>query len=294
MRGCARHAARLGHAAARLGHAAARLAIAATVVATTTAHAQEMPGMPSATAPSPGVLVPRVQARAWFFEADQTLLEQSVRLEYGLARDLSVSAEVPLYQGFFDEGGPRPSDGEFGLGDTDLLVEMRLFREDLNALDTIRASVFAGAELPTATDGFADASLDPCVGAVFTSITGRHGLDVSARYTFVTGDGLDAPLFVTDLGDDFANLDAGYGYRIHPESYGEDRAAAWYLTAEINAVWTTGGQYEVLLAPGLLIEAPTYAIELGVSIPLAEDLAGPRGTAPSLDFALLAGLRLLF
>lgn len=279
--------------------AAALLALCAAASAAASAHAQEMPGMPSATAPSPGVLVPRLQARAWFFEADQTLLEQSVRLEYGLVRDLSVSAEVPLYQGFFDEGffdagGPRPSDGEFGLGDTDLLVELRLLREDLNALDTIRASVFAGAELPTGTDGFSDASLDPCVGAVFTSITGRHGLDVSARYTFVTGDGLDAPLFVTDLGDDFANLDAGYGFRIHPESYGEDRTAAWYLTAEINAVWTTGGQYEVLLAPGLLIEAPTYAVELGVSIPLAEDLAGPRGTAPSLDFALLAGLRLLF
>jgi len=272
--------------------AAALLALCAAASAAGSAVAQEMPGMPSATAPSPGVLIPRVQARAWFLEGDQTLLEQSVRLEYGLVRDLSVSAEIPLYQGFFDP--PRPSDGAFGLGDTDLLVELRLLREDLNALDTIRASVFAGAELPTATGGFADATLDPCIGAVFTSISGRHGVDLSARFTFVTGDGLDAPLFLTDLGEDFVNLDAGYGFRIHPERYGEERSAAWYLTAEINSVWTTAGQHEVVLAPGLLIEAPTYAIELGVALPLAEDLEGDRGAAPGLDFALLAGVRLLF
>ena len=61
-------------------------------------------------------------------------------------------------------------------------------------------------------------------------------------------------------------------------------------TAEINAVWTTGGQYEVLLAPGLLIEAPTYAVELGVQLPV-ESAGGGR---PELRLGLLAGLRLLF
>ncbi|MEY2807275.1 MAG: hypothetical protein RIR65_1692, partial [Planctomycetota bacterium] len=32
--------------------------------------------MPAATAPSPGVLIPRMQARAFFYEEGQSLLEQ--------------------------------------------------------------------------------------------------------------------------------------------------------------------------------------------------------------------------
>ena len=244
--------------------------------------------MPSATAPSPGVLIPRIQTRALFFENGQYLLEESIRVEYGLARDLSISAEIPLLQGFFD--APRPADGEFGVGQADLLAELRVFREDINAIDTIRASVYAGAELPTATAGFGDPSINPCIGGVFSSITGRHGLDFSARYTFVTGDGMANPLLLTDEGDDFANLDAGYAFRIHPVEYGEVREAAWYITVELNSVWTTGGAHELVLSPGLLVEAPTFAIELGAGIPLSEDSGG----APRLDFALLAGLRLLF
>ena len=244
--------------------------------------------MPSATAPSPGVLIPRVQVRAYSFEDDQFLLEENIRFEFGLVRDLSISAEIPLFQGFFN--APRPTDGEFGLGDMDLLVELRVLREDINAIDTIRVSVFAGAELPTATNGFAQASLDPCIGAVFSSILGHHGIDLSARYTSVTGDGLASPIFLTDSGDDFFNLDAGYAFRIHPEEYAQTREPAWYLTAELNGVWTVGGEHELLLSPGLLIEAPNYAIELGVGIPLSEELA----SAPKLEFALLAGLRLLF
>lgn len=244
--------------------------------------------MPSATAPSPGVLIPRAQARAYWLEDNQFLMEESVRLEFGLVRDLSISAELPIYQGFLD--APRPSDGQVGLGDLDLLLEWRFLREDLNAVDTVRASLFAGAELPTATGGFAEASLNPCVGAVFSSIRGRHGIDFSARYTASTGNGIPNPIFITDLGSDFVNLDAGYALRIRPEEYAEARESAWYLTVELNSVWTLEGQNEVVLSPGLLVEAPTYAIEFGVGVPIM----GDTGPAPEVEFALLAGLRLLF
>ena len=72
----------------------------------------------------------------------------------------------------------------------------------------------------------------------------------------MTGDGLASPIFLTDSGDDFFNLEAGYAFRIHPEEYAQTREAAWYLTAELNGVWTVGGEHELLLSPGLLIEAP--------------------------------------
>ena len=244
--------------------------------------------MPAATSPSPGVLIPRVQARAWFFENDQSLLEQDIRLEYGLVRDLSISAELPMFQGFLDQ--PRQSDGEFGLGDMDLILEWRFLREDLGPIDTVRASVYAGAEVPTGTGGFGGESLDPCAGAVLTGIFGRHGVNLSARYTVVTGGGLELPMFASETSDDFANLDAGYAYRLYPDAYGEERVGAWYLTLEANAVFTTGGEHDILLSPGLLLEAPTYAVELGLQLPIAQDTVD----RPALRLGVVLGLRLLF
>jgi hypothetical protein len=266
----------------------AALSAVAACVGAPPAFAQEMLNMPAATQPSPGVLIPRVQARAYRFEDSQWLLKQDVRLEYGLARDLSVSVDLPFQQGFLD--GPRPSDGDFGLGDLDLSLELRILREDLNAIDTVRASIFAGAELPTGTGGFGGGSVDPFAGAVVTAILGRHGLDAAARYTFVTGDGHDHPIFASDTADDFVNIDFGYAYRIYPEAYGEEREGAWYATLELNSIFTTGGEHAVLLSPGLLLEAPSYAVELGLQVPLTQDLVH----APELRIGFVLGLRLIF
>jgi len=269
----------------------APIAAAATMIGAAcagTAAAQEMLSMPSATSPSPGVLIPRVQARAYFFDGGQALLEEAVRLEYGIARDLSVSAELPMYQGSLD--APRPSDGKFGLGDMSLLVELRILREDLNAVDTVRVALFGGAELPTGTAGFASDSVNPVVGAVVSSILGRNGFDASARYTFVTGDGMTNPIFVSDTADDFTNIDLGYAFRLYPEAYGEEREAAWYATVELNSTFTVGGEREVLLSPGVLIEAPRFAVELGLQVPVSSRLDGQ----PDLQLAAIAGLRLLF
>lgn len=268
----------------RVGSFAAVLACAAA----STASAQEMLNMPAATLPSPGVLIPRGQARAYRFEDSQWLLEQAVRLEYGIARDLSIAADLPLHQGFFD--APRPSDGDFGLGDLDLSLELRILREDLNAIDTVRASIFAGAELPTGTGGFGGGSVDPFAGAVVTAIIGRHGFDASARYTFVTGGGHDHPIFASDTADDFVNLDLGYAYRLYPAEFGEEREGAWYATLELNSTFTTGGEHAVLLSPGLLLEAPSYAVELGLQVPVTQDLVH----APELRIGFVLGLRLIF
>jgi len=262
--------------------------MAALAAASAPASAQEMLNMPAATQPSPGVLIPRIQARAHRFEGGQWLVEQDLRLEYGLARDLSIAAELPVYQGFLDE--PRPSHGDFGLGDLDLQVEFRFLRADLGAIDTVRASVFAGAELPTGTGGFGGGSVDPFAGAVVTAILGRHGFDASARCTFVTGSGHDHPIFASDTADDFVDLDLGYAYRLYPEAYGEEREGAWYATLELNSTFTTGGEHAVLLSPGLLLEAPRHAVELGLQIPLSQDLVH----APELRIGFVLGLRLIF
>ena len=46
----------------------------------------------------------------------------------------------------------------------------------------------------------------------------------------------------------------------------------------------------MLLSPGLLLEAPSYAVELGLQVPLSQDLAH----APELRLGLVLELRLIF
>ena len=114
------------------------------LLAATPALAQEMLNMPAATAPSPGVAIPRVQARAFLFEDSQWLLEQTLRLEYGIARDLSIAADLPLQQGFFD--APRPTDGDFALGTASEAELLRLLMSRVDRVvskEELRTQVFA-------------------------------------------------------------------------------------------------------------------------------------------------------
>lgn len=268
-------------------HVSLHAAVLAPLAATASAFAQESPNIASATAPSPGVHIPRAQARVTLFDGGQTLLAEDLRAEYGIARNLSAFAELPLYQGFLD--APRPSDGEFGLGALELGVEYRMLQQDLDAIDTVRGAMLAGAALPTATDGFGRQSFDPFVGAAINAIFGRHGLNAAARYSFVTGD-TDLPLFIGDDGEDVIGADLGYVFRLAPAEYTEVREAAWYLTLELNTQWTAGGDREVLLSPGLLIEAPDYAIEAGVQLPLSQRENG----RPEVDLGFFAGIRLIY
>ena len=233
--------------------------------------------------------MPRAQAREYLYEDRQWLLEQVLRAEYGLVRDVSVSAVLPFFEGFMDE--PTRSGGRFGLGDLELDVQYRFVREDLGPVDTFRVAGFGGMQLPSATNGFGSSSVCPFVGIDSTLILGRNGLDASARWTFVTNDGgLFVPSLGTSVPDDFANVDVGYAFRLYPEEYGEERVGAWYATLEMNDVFTTGGMYQLALSPGLLLEAPSFALELGVQVPFAQ--GGMDGTRMRIAFT--AGVRFQF
>ena len=167
------------------------------------------------------------------------------------------------------------------------LIDLRL--TTIEPVD-LRGAIYAGAELPTGTGGFGSVGVDPCVGGVLTGIFGRNGFDVAARWTFVTDESPFLPTFAGTTTDDYANIDLGYAFRLYPEAYGEERVPAWYATLELNSIVTTGTEYEVLLSPGLLLEAPTYAVELGVQIPVSSDV----DDAPDLRVAAVVGLRLIF
>jgi hypothetical protein len=52
----------------------------------------------------------------------------------------------------------------------------------------------------------------------------------------------------------------------------------------------TSGEHLVRLAPGLLLEAPTYAIEVAALLPVSEEAE----RRPEHDVGMIAGVRLFF
>jgi len=269
-------------------------ALFAALLGAPAAMAQEAIESPSATLPSPGALVTRFQFRAYDFKAGDTaparsgwLLEERFMAAFGIAPELAAEARLPLYEG---TGGGDNAIGEpIGLGDLDLMLKWRIWREDLGPVDTMRLALLAGVQLPTGTAGYGSSSTDPYAGAAFTGIFDRHGLGAAVRYTFTTGSAFD-PIFAGDTTADLLQIDASYLYRVHPAEYGETREAAWYGVLELNTAYETDGNWEMLLSPGLLIEAPRWAFEIGVQVPVYQRVSN----RPELRVAIVAGLRLLF
>ena len=284
--------------------------LAASCACVSAAHAQEVINAPSATLPSPGALVTRFQFRAYEFRREPEppgragwQLEYLFWAAYGLTPELAVEAKLPLFQQEMssDEtigtgaGGAATStpssfdDHAIGLGDLDLGLKLRVWKADLGPVDTIRLAVLGGVEIPTGTEGFGSSSVDPYLGTALTSIFGRHGFGAAVRWTFTTGSAFD-PLFAGDTTADLLRLDASYVFRVYPEEYGELHEAAWYAVAEVNSYYETNGDWQVLFSPALLIEAPRWALEAGVQIPVYQDVSG----RPELRLGFVLGLRLLF
>jgi len=298
---------------------ACSIAIAAALTALACAPlaiAQEVINSPSATLPSPGALVTRFQFRAYDFRREAEppgragwQLEYLFMAAYGLTPELAIEAKLPLFQremsaddtiGAASSGGATGGNSgssattsfdahAIGLGDLDLGLKLRVWKADLGPVDTMRLAILAGLEIPTGTNGFGSSSVDPYVGTAFTGIFGRHGFGAAAKWTFTTGSAFD-PLFAGETTADLLELDLSYVFRVHPEEYGELHEAAWYAVGEVNSFYETNGDWQILLSPGLLIEAPRWAFELGVQVPVYQRVSG----RPELNIAFVAGIRLLF
>lgn len=283
--------------AMRAIRAATTSAVAAALAAP--ALAQESPNIVAPTQPAPGSFVARTSLRAVLFDGgepavarDGFVLEERFRLAYGITKELSIDGALPFYQGSFDD--PAPGQAPFetspvGLGDLDVNLKFRLFKEDLGPVDTVRMSVFAGTEMPTGTGGFSTESFDPQVGLAAMAILGHHGFSGSLAYRFVTGD-TDEVLFPGDSGADVFAANVGYLYRLAPEEFTEEHVGAWYATVELLSTAETNGDFELTLAPGILFEAPRFAFELTVGFPIVDDVQ----YRPSSSFTGSIGLRFLF
>jgi hypothetical protein len=261
------------------------------------ATAQESINMPAATQPSQGKFVLRnqfryLEAREHPLTGDDRIRQYTVwnNLAYGITGELSVNLSLPItYRSFrdADTGGRK---NESGFDDITAMLKWRIWQDDFGPIDTRRVSLIGGMQFPTGNGDMTSDGFNPIIGAVFTQVHGRHGINAALQYKFNTGRGTTFNLGGGNGRADALLYDTSYLYRISPAEYAPETLGAWYALIELNGVYETNGDNELSLTPGIMYEARTWTIEAGVRIPVWNDL----DRRPETRFEVIAGLRLLF
>lgn len=272
-------------------------AVVTSLVAAAPASAQQSFYNPSAAQPSPGVLLYRQTFEYTQFGHDPSPLSRDIdqfkinfELAYGVTKDIAVMARLPMIYRDVASMTPGVSSDDFNLADAHIMFKYRIWQHDSGPIDTMRLSLLGGIDIPTSHAPFDNAGWDPMIGAVFTSIQGRHGVNVAARYKFNTHERGGVPTTLDDGLEDQFMIDASYLYRIAPAAYQSDTHGSWYAMVDCNAAFETNGDNEVLLAPGIMYEARNWVFEAAIRFPIYDDLA----KRPETDFTIGLGFRILF
>lgn len=281
--------------------AAALRGLASAVFAflwTLPAAAQEPPNAISATSPSPGHFIFKEQVRYTSFRLDEGRFDRRreiddvqlrTTLSFGLTPDWSLSLTAPVIfrderYNFGDRGGR-----DAGVADLQLLAKWRFWKEDSTALNTKRLALVTGLEMRTGDNPFTGDSYDPILGLAYTQITGRHGLNAAALWTFTTGGVRDAVLPAMSTAD-LLTADLAYSYRLWPAEYTADTPGALYAIAELNGLYETNGDAQLFVSPAVMWEATQWVLSLSVQVPVWQDLSN----RPETDYVLGVELRFSF
>lgn len=261
--------------------------------------AQEPINADSATQPSPGHVTIKEQLRFMSLDMDSgakrdrgevrdLLLSNSITV--GLSSDWSLSLRAPLAARWRTYDNADRTDREQGIGDVTALAKWRFYREDHGPLDTTRIAVLGGLEARTGDGPFTNDAYNPTLGLAATKIMGRHGLNGHLQYTLTT-DGAPDPVLPGMSTADVLRYNGAYLYRLAPEQFtSATSGGAWYAMIEANGVYETNGDHELLLAPGIMYEATTWAFELSVQLPAWREIDHRAAT----EYTIVAGLRLSF
>lgn len=259
----------------------------------TGASAQEAINTSAATQPGKGVFAFRQQLRFTQYRNDPTDQDREVDewttksfLSYGITGNLSTTLAVPF--AFRETESAAGDDSETGIGDLRLMFKYRIWQNDYGPTSTARFSLMGGARIPTFDAPFSTGSFNPIVGAVYTHIHRRHGWNAALHWDFTTGE--EDPLMPRESLADALSYDAAYLYRLSPAEYTFDTAGSWYVVGELNGVYETNGDNEIMLAPGILYEAREFALEASVQLPAVQDL----DHRPEREVSFVVGVRLLF
>jgi hypothetical protein len=230
-------------------------------------------------------------------------------LGYGATAELALFGVVPYVDKSLDisEGGARRTRSASGLGDVRLFGRYTVYKQDWPGR-TLRIAPFVGLELPTGDDDATDAfgrlpasvqpgsgSWDPFGGVVLTYQTLDFQIDAQASYSAKT----EANDF--EFGD-VARLDGSLQYRLWPRELGAGVPGFLYGVLETNLVYQhkdqvggsddpNSGGLTVFILPGLQYVTKRWIVEVGVQVPVVQDL---NGTALEKDYIVRAGFRLNF
>jgi hypothetical protein len=177
------------------------------------------------------------------------------------------------------------------MDDALLTLKWRVWQHDFGPIDTSRVALIFGTSLPWGDNDFSSGSFDPVVGAVWSLIAGRNGVNASFRYRFNSGQ-RDQPYITPGTGgEDALFFDATYLYRLSPAEFTADNSGgAWYFITELNAVVEMSGDTTWLIAPGIMYEASRLALELSVQLPVYQHAS----LRPEIDYTVTIGFRWLF
>ncbi len=271
-------------------------AIAATSLFASVSLAQEAMYTQAATMPGPGSFILREQLH-WFRygtnpntgDKREDTFETSTSFNIGLVRALAVTIDLPaaLQRTLNAAGSTRDSSGVEDIG---VLFKYRVAMDNPGGVDTTRFALLGGANITSGDNrNFATQSIDPRLGAVYTTVRGRHGFNIDTIFTLNTGgttsknDGGQGP-------SDALKLDVSYLYRIDPDRFTSESNGAWYITAEINTLYETNGDTELRWSPGLMYEGRTFGLEFMSQFPLWHNVRHRH----ELDIGIGVGLRFLF
>ena len=204
-------------------------------------------------------------------------------ISYGLSGDMSLMFH---FSEIWDNLG---DEDHSGLGDGVLTFKWRCFQLDTGPVDSLRIGIFGGLELPTGSDAFSSDETSPFIGASIMSIQGRHGIGQSVSFLATQGRRFD-PVLAGDTTANLLKFDTAYLYRLYPDTYGDTLEGAWYAGCEFNGRWESNSDLLLMLSPTLLYEAPYWAAELSVGIPVYERVTD----RPKLEVVVRVGVRLLF
>lgn len=211
------------------------------------------------------------------------------QVAYGLAKNVSIQFDVPMVYSDIKMGAAAGggSDDEFGLADSTALLKWRIYQNDSGPAETMRFSLIGGMQIPGNVDGWnwdASDGWDPIIGAVFSTVRGRHGFNADVLWEFYTGD-------EDDIGKgDSLRADASYLFRISPAQYSSETTGALYAVAELNTFYDTNGDTALFFSPGIMYEARSFTIDATVMIPIYQEV----DYRAEIDIAVGIGVRISF
>lgn len=261
------------------------------------AMAQEAMYTEAATMPSPGTFVLRQQYHYEVHGRNPRTGSETTEhhewmstLQFGLVRGLSLQVDVPV-QFRTEEFTGGDDDYDKGVEDIDLTLKWRFFQSDTGGVDTLRAALLVGTSVPSGDDhDFSSPGvMSPLIGGVVTLVRGRHGFNQDLKFRWNTNGSEDFN-FGGEGPSEAIMHGSAYLYRIFPERYTSTSTGAWYATVEVNGIYETNGDYELMWAPGLMYEGQLFALELMGQLPLYQAVS----SRPELDYRLGIGLRFAF